>query len=99
MLTYLAEAARAGLVVVAYEDEADATMALDGTRGRFTEVVLRPAVTVARGSDLALARRLHETAHAACFIARSMNFPLRPDATLRAESGRASCRDRVCQTV
>src|SRR3546814_4619359 len=64
MLTYLAEAARAGLVVVAYEDEADATMALDGTGGRFTEVVLRPAVTVARGSDLALARRLHEKAHA-----------------------------------
>jgi organic hydroperoxide reductase OsmC/OhrA len=45
--------------------------------GRFVEVVLRPRVTIARGSDASLAARLHERAHAECFVANSMNFPVR----------------------
>jgi organic hydroperoxide reductase OsmC/OhrA len=83
MLTYLAHAALSKLVVVAYEDDATGTMALEGTGGRFTEVVLHPRVTVAAGSDLALAERLHERAHADCFIANSVNFPVRHEAEIR----------------
>lgn len=85
MLTYLALAARAGLAVTAYEDAARGTMALEGEGGHFTEVVLNPRVTVARGSDLALARRLHGEAHGLCFIARSVNFPVRHEATIAEE--------------
>lgn len=83
MLSYLAHAARVGLVVLGYEDRASGTMRLEGDGGRFTEVALHPDVSVAAGSDLALARRLHERAHADCFIASSVNFPVRCEATLR----------------
>ena len=77
MLSYLAEAARAGLVVLDYRDAATGHMNTHERTGEFTEVVLHPVVTVAAGSDLALAAHLHETAHGLCFIARSVNFPVR----------------------
>lgn len=76
MLTYLALCARAGIEVVAYEDEASGTMVLEGGGGRFTEVTLRPKVTLAAGADRAKARKLHKDAHADCFIANSVNFPV-----------------------
>jgi organic hydroperoxide reductase OsmC/OhrA len=44
---------------------------------RFTEVVLSPKVSIAPGSDAEKARALHERAHAVCFIANSVNFPVR----------------------
>ena len=77
MLWYLHLCTTAGIVVTAYEDTADGTMRTqaDGT-GEFTEVTLRPRVTLAGGSDGALAERLHETANEMCFIARSVNFPV-----------------------
>jgi organic hydroperoxide reductase OsmC/OhrA len=80
MLSYLALAARHGLVIVGYEDAASGTMALRGGGGRFTEVVLRPRVTVPSGGDEALAMRLHDQAHHDCFIAASTNFPVRHEA-------------------
>jgi organic hydroperoxide reductase OsmC/OhrA len=45
--------------------------------GQFTEVVLRPTVTLEAGSDAALAESLHDQAHHFCFIANSVNFPVR----------------------
>jgi organic hydroperoxide reductase OsmC/OhrA len=48
----------------------------DGS-GNFTEVVLRPRVTIAAGSDAGLAQRLHDAVDELCFIARSVNFPVR----------------------
>ena len=69
-----------GLVVTAYEDEASGTMQQEGRSGRFTEVVLRPRVTLAPGSDPARAEALHEAAHKTCFIANSVNFPVRHEA-------------------
>jgi organic hydroperoxide reductase OsmC/OhrA len=82
MLSYLALAALEGLVVVAYEDDAAGTMQQEGRGGRFTEVVLRPRVTLAAGSDLARAEALHEEAHQTCFIANSVNFPVRHEASV-----------------
>jgi len=83
MLSYLALAALEGLEVVAYEDDASGTMQQEGRGGRFTEVVLRPRVTLAPGSDLKRAEALHEEAHKTCFIANSVNFPVRHEAELR----------------
>ncbi|MDB4882230.1 MAG: OsmC-like protein [Gemmatimonadetes bacterium] len=80
LLSYLARAARAGVHVVAYADSAAGTMELAGGGGRFTEVVLHPVVTIAEGHDAELATRLHEQAHADCFIAASVNFPVRHEA-------------------
>ena len=78
MLWYLHLCADAQVVVTHYLDRAAGVMAeaADGG-GRFTEVVLRPEATLAPGSDAALARRLHERAHALCYIAGSVNFPVR----------------------
>jgi organic hydroperoxide reductase OsmC/OhrA len=80
MLTYLAEAARAGVQVLAYSDEASGTMQLHEGKMRFTEVSLRPQVLIAAGGDPAQAERLHERAHEHCFIASSVNFPVSCDA-------------------
>ncbi len=46
-------------------------------QGQFEEVTLRPRVTLAPGGDVELAQRLHEPAHEKCFIARSVNFPVK----------------------
>jgi organic hydroperoxide reductase OsmC/OhrA len=80
MLTYLALCVRKRIQVVAYEDEASGTMVLEGGGGHFTEVVLRPKVTLAAGTDAAAAAALHEEAHHNCFIAASVNFPVRHEA-------------------
>jgi len=82
MLSYLALAALEGLEVTGYEDSARGTMQQEGRGGRFTEVVLRPRVTVAPGSDQARAEALHEEAHQTCFIANSVNFPVRHEAEI-----------------
>ncbi len=76
-LWYLHLCAEAGIVVQAYTDHAEGEMeeTADGS-GRFTRVVLRPRVSVAAGCDAAKARELHHTAHAMCFIANSVNFPV-----------------------
>jgi organic hydroperoxide reductase OsmC/OhrA len=87
MLWYLHLAADAGVVVIAYEDAAEGTMTeAAGGAGRFTEMMLRPRVRLARGADSALAHRLHETAHEKCFIANSVNFPIRVEPTITVES-------------
>ena len=85
MLTYLAEAARAGVHVVGYSDEASGTMQLHQGKMRFTEVSLRPQVVIAAGSDPAQATRLHEQAHEHCFIANSVNFPVSCDARVSVD--------------
>jgi organic hydroperoxide reductase OsmC/OhrA len=88
MLSYFAECARAGIKVVAYEDQATGTMAMKDKKIRFTEVVLHPRVTIAADSDADKATALHEQAHEQCFIASSVNFPVHHDAVVtRAAAG------------
>jgi organic hydroperoxide reductase OsmC/OhrA len=81
MLSYLAECARAGIVVTAYTDDAAGTMSFVDGRLRFIEVVLRPRVTIAVG-DLERAVGLHARAHDECFIANSVDFPVRHEASV-----------------
>jgi organic hydroperoxide reductase OsmC/OhrA len=78
MLSYLHLCAVNDIVVTAYEDEAIGVMRenKDGS-GEFTEVMLRPRVTVTAASDRTKAMELHEEAGKLCFIARSVNFPVR----------------------
>jgi len=59
------------------EDTAEGVMVEEPRNGRFTEVVLRPVVTITADSDTATAEALHERAHGECFIANSVNFPVR----------------------
>lgn len=83
MLTYLALCSLRGVVVTAYEDTPRGTMREERGAGRFTEVVLRPVVTVAEEGMVATATALHERAHADCFVANSVNFPVRHEPTVR----------------
>jgi organic hydroperoxide reductase OsmC/OhrA len=76
MLSYLHLCASAGIEVVAYEDRATGTMAIKDRRMRFVDVLLAPKVTIARG-DREKAIALHDQAHEQCFIASSVNFPVR----------------------
>jgi len=82
MLSYLALASLEHLEVVAYEDSASGTMLQEGTGGRFTDVLLRPRVTVKAGTDLTRAEALHGNAHRTCFIANSVSFPVRHEAEI-----------------
>jgi organic hydroperoxide reductase OsmC/OhrA len=82
MLSYLALCANSGVVVTAYEDDSTGTLAQVDRNFKMTEVVLRPRVTIAAASDRGKAERLHERAHDICFIARSVNFPVRHEATI-----------------
>lgn len=87
MLAYLHLCADAGIVVTAYEDTATGSMKLnpDGS-GQFTEVVLAPVVTLDDASKEARANELHHEAHEKCFIARSVNFPVHCNPTVRVTS-------------
>lgn len=82
MLFYLSLCAKAGIRVIAYADDAQGTMEIDPDGGRFTEVVLHPAVTIAEGGDVALAEKLHGRAHELCFIANSCSMPIRHEPTI-----------------
>lgn len=78
LLSYLHVAVRHGLVVTGYTDAATARLRLnrDGS-GELVEAELRPVVHLADEAQRPLADALHDEAHALCFIARSMNFPVR----------------------
>jgi organic hydroperoxide reductase OsmC/OhrA len=78
MLSYLHRCAVGGVVVTGYEDTAEGVMVetSDGG-GHFEDVVLRPVVTVAEPGMVEQAQALHEEAAALCFIAASVDFPVR----------------------
>lgn len=77
MLWYLHYASDAGIVVTRYMDTpvGIGEVAASGA-GRFVSATLRPIVTVRGPVDLQLAQSIHHRIHEACFIARSVNFPV-----------------------
>ena len=94
MLWYFHLCAVKGVVVTAYEDKAEGTMVEaagpSGPRGRMTEVLLHPRVTITADSDPDKARSLHERAHHECYIANSMNFPVRCEPEIVVEAATAA---------
>jgi organic hydroperoxide reductase OsmC/OhrA len=86
MLWYLHLCADSGIVVQTYLDRAEGAMETGSSgAGRFTTVTLRPEVTISRG-DAERAKALHREAHEKCYIANSVNFPVRVEATLNVTS-------------
>ena len=77
MLTFLAIAARAKISVLAYTDHASGNLyrAPNG-KMQLEKALLQPQVTVAKGTDLGRLQVMHEKAHANCFMANSVNFPV-----------------------
>jgi len=85
MLWYLHLCTVSKVVVTAYEDAAEGKMLTnpDGS-GEFTNVTLKPRITITSDSDAAIAASLHDKANAMCFIARSVNFAVEHAAEITA---------------
>lgn len=83
MLWYLHLCAVSGIVVEDYVDNATGRMIeTEDGGGRFIEVVLHPSTAMLSG-DAMLAQQLHEKAHHLCFIANSVNFPVRCESSFK----------------
>lgn len=87
MMSYLHVCALNGVVVTAYVDNATGTMETmsDGS-GRFLEVTLHPNVKVRDETMIPKAIELHHKAHELCFIANSVNFPVRCEGDVIVEN-------------
>jgi organic hydroperoxide reductase OsmC/OhrA len=72
LLSFLAVAARGGVDVRGYRDEASGQMPASVEPQRITRIVLRPVVTVAPGTDPVLVERMTREAHEQCYIANSL---------------------------
>lgn len=81
MLWFLHLCSDASVVVLEYHDKASGTMeeSEDGN-GKFTEVILHPNVKVKEEWMREKLSDLHDKAHHFCFIANSVNFPVKHDA-------------------
>jgi len=86
-LWFLGLCSQAGVIVTAYEDAAEGSIIEEANgAGQFQSVTLRPYVTISAASDETKAMELHHQAHAKCFIARSVNFPVTNDPTVIREA-------------
>ena len=90
MLWYLHLCSVNGVVVVDYRDSAGGIMLEDADGGgRFSEVVLRPVVTVTSATMKEKAASLHHEANRLCFIANSVNFPVRHEPVAKVAGERS----------
>jgi organic hydroperoxide reductase OsmC/OhrA len=84
MLWYLHLCSDAKIVCSSYQDSAEGQMEISPNGvGRFTRVTLRPEIVITSDAGLKLAEQLHEQAHALCFIANSVKFPVEVSASIR----------------
>lgn len=82
MMSYLHVCVKNGIVVTDYIDNATGIMKVnDDGSGQFIEVTLNPIVTISDGTFLEKANELHKEANKLCFIANSVNFPVKHNTT------------------
>ena len=83
MLWYLHLCSDAGITVISYCDNPIGIGESEPSgAGQFVEAVLRPEIEIAADSDPDRAREIHDEIHQHCFIARSVNFPVRYEPTI-----------------
>jgi organic hydroperoxide reductase OsmC/OhrA len=80
-LTYLFLAARNGVAVTNYADDAEGWLEMTGGKLTMSRVRLRPRITLADGTDEVKARELTAKAHRNCFIANSVTTHVEVDPT------------------
>lgn len=87
MLSYLHQCAINKIIVSEYIDDAEGTMQeTDDGGGRFTEVTLKPVITITDKTMVQKATELHHDANRLCFIASSCNFPVKHEPTFKFSS-------------
>jgi len=85
MLWYLHLCAEAGVIVTEYIDYAKGIMVETANGGgKFKEVTLNPSVIVENESMIEKANSLHKKANELCFIANSVNFPVKHNANCKS---------------
>lgn len=89
LLSYLHACVTRGVVVASYTDDAEGELRVEGSAGRFERVVLRPRVTVDDPAMIEAALDAHRDAHAWCFIANSVNFPVEIEPVVTGARGGA----------
>lgn len=77
MMSYLYVCEQNGIEILAYSDQAEATLEVlaDGS-GRFINVKLNPKVSIKNKEKIEEVLSLHKKANQLCFIANSCNFPI-----------------------
>lgn len=87
MLWYLHFCSEAGIIVIDYIDHATGIMeeTANGS-GHFSEVTLNPTVTITEKSMIERAKELHFKTNEFCFIANSVNFPVKHIPTVLIKS-------------
>ncbi len=88
MLWFLHICSVEGVIIIEYIDEAEGVMIeeKDG-KGKFTEVMLNPTVTIKEERMASKLDSIHQKANQMCFIANSCNFPVKHNSTYRMVSG------------
>ena len=78
MLWYLHLCSKHEIVVMEYKDNAIGTMVenADGS-GHFSSILLQPEVLISKKEHIDKANELHVEANKMCFIANSLNFPVK----------------------
>ncbi len=85
LLWYLHLCSVEGVLVIDYSDSPTGIMTETANGGgKFTEVTLNPVVIVAEETMIDKANDLHKKANELCFIANSVNFPVRHNALAKA---------------
>jgi organic hydroperoxide reductase OsmC/OhrA len=75
-LTYLFLAAKHGIVVVGYTDDAEGRLGVVDGKVRMSRVSLRPRITLEAGANETRARELVARAHNGCIIGNSVASPV-----------------------
>jgi organic hydroperoxide reductase OsmC/OhrA len=82
MSTFLAFADRAGLGFTAYESEAEGRLELVEGKFRFTEVHVRPKLTLKPGEDRTKAKDILSKAEASCLVSNSITGKVSVEPTI-----------------
>jgi organic hydroperoxide reductase OsmC/OhrA len=78
MLWFLHLCSEVSVIVLGYSDAAVGKMVeTDDGNGRFSEVILHPQVKVKEEWMIEKTGAIHDKAHSFCFIANSVNFPIK----------------------
>jgi organic hydroperoxide reductase OsmC/OhrA len=78
MMSYFYVCQQNNIEILDYNDVATGTLELkEDSSGSFIEVTLNPKITLKDHKQNELALQLHKNAHELCFIANSVNFPIK----------------------
>jgi organic hydroperoxide reductase OsmC/OhrA len=87
LLTFIALASKKRMVIHGYADHATGELGANAAgKQQMIKVTLRPHIVFASQADADQMASMHEKAHANCFMANSVNFPVEIEATFEVKA-------------